>query len=247
MLIRSLVLTLVTFGVALAGTIDPNIDDKKYVVYGEKFDCVGKICGSYQNKTQFCASAVAIDDHHILTAAHVVNGSVSCIVTFGDNEFCLDKVIVHKSFTDNKFGVGDIAIGYSEKSFKLKSYPDLYDKDDEVTQTSSICGYGFYGTFVSGAKKYDNLKRAGFNRIDDILADMLICNASKPNDKYKTEMEFLIASGDSGGGLFIDNRLAGINSCIMAVDKSPSGKYNDESGHTRISKYLSWINENKQK
>jgi hypothetical protein len=63
----------------------------------------------------------------------------------------------------------------------------------------------------------------------------------------KTELEFLIASGDSGGGLFIDNKLAGINSCVMAVDKKPDSTYNDESGHTRISKFIGWIKENIEK
>ena len=72
---------------------------------------------------------------------------------------------------------------------------------------------------------------------------MLVCSASVHSDKNITKMEFLIASGDSGGGLFIDNKLAGINSCVMAVDRSPQSKYNEESGHTRVSKFLGWINE----
>jgi hypothetical protein len=60
----------------------------------------------------------------------------------------------------------------------------------------------------------------------------------------KTSLEFLIASGDSGGGLFIDGKLAGINSCIMAVNGSPKSDYRTESGHTRISINLDWILEN---
>lgn len=247
MILRSLIFIIViSFNVCFAGTTDPNVADSKYVAYGQKFGCVGKICGTYKNETKFCASAVAIDDHHVLTAAHVVSGSVSCSITFNDKEFCLEKVIVHKSFGDDKFGVGDIALCYSSKPFNLKSYPALYDKDDEVNQVSSICGFGFHGTFSSGSTKYDDKKRAGFNKIKEIMADMLICDASKPSDKNKTELEFLIASGDSGGGLFIDGSLAGINSCIMSVDRSPSGKYNEESGHTRVSKFVSWVNENKQ-
>jgi len=248
MILRLIILIIVTtLNVGLAGTTDPNIPDKKYIAYGQEFESVGKICGSYKNGTKFCASAVAIDEHHVLTAAHVVKDSVSCSVFFKGKEFCLDSMVVHKDFDEDKFGVADIAIGYSGESFNLESYPTLYETNDEIEKLCSISGYGFYGTFISGAKKYDDKRRAGLNRIEEILIDMLICNASKNSDKNKTELEFLIASGDSGGGLFIDGRLAGINSCIMSVDKSPSAKYNEESGHTRISKFISWINENKKK
>jgi len=57
----------------------------------------------------------------------------------------------------------------------------------------------------------------------------------------KTALEFLIANGDSGGGLFIDKKLAGINSCVMADDKSLNSNYNDWSGHTRVSLHKPWI------
>jgi hypothetical protein len=77
--------------------------------------------------------------------------------------------------------------------------------------------------------------------------DMLICSPSYPQDSNRTSLEFFIASGDSGGGLFIDSRLAGINSCVMAIDRSPKSKYNEQSGHTRIQKFISWIEENKIK
>lgn len=228
-----------------AGTRDPNLSDDKYVEYAKDFIYVGKLCGKYNNGTMFCGSAVAIDDHHILTAAHVVNDISVCYVYLNDKEFCLDSVIVHKDFSDKKFGTADIAIGYSKTSFNLDFYPSLYEDSNEVGKLCSISGYGFYGTFNTGAKLYDHKRRAGSNKIDTIEKDMLICSPSKSGDKNKTQLEFLIASGDSGGGLFIDNRLAGINSCIMSVDKSPSAKYNEESGHTRVSKFISWINQHK--
>jgi secreted trypsin-like serine protease len=60
-------------------------------------------------------------------------------------------------------------------------------------------------------------------------------------------LEFLIASGDSGGGLFIDNKLAGIHSCVMTVGKNPQSKYGEESGHTRISNFIEWIEDNRKK
>jgi hypothetical protein len=51
----------------------------------------------------------------------------------------------------------------------------------------------------------------------------------------------MIAQGDSGGGLFIGNKLAGINSFLMASDKQPDGTYGDESAFTRVSLYADWV------
>jgi hypothetical protein len=110
----------------------------------------------------------------------------------------------------------------------------------------SISGYGVTGTFVTGGIKIDGKKRAGSNIINHVDRDLLVCDPSpRSHNSRITELEFLIASGDSGGGLFIDGKLAGINSCVMRVGGSPKSTYNEESGHTRISKFISWIKENK--
>jgi len=228
------------------GTIDPYTPDARYIQYAKDFHYVGKLCGTYADGTRFCASAVAIDDHHILTAAHVVKGSNSCLVIFKNKEFCVTNVVIHKDF-ESKFGVADIAIGYSKESFGLKFYPTLYSETDEIGKICSISGYGITGTFKTGSIKSDDQKRAGSNVIERIEDDMLICNPSFPKDPRRTSLEFMIASGDSGGGLFIGNSLAGINSCVMAIDRTPQSKYNEESGHTRIQKFIPWIKENKQK
>jgi hypothetical protein len=229
--------------VTYAGTRDPRIKDSEYIEYGKSFPTVGKICGLYKDGSRFCGSAVAIDDYHILTAAHIIKDSISCSFYINDQEFCITDIRMHKDFERENFGIGDIAIGKSENKFNLKNYPELYKKEDEIGKECSIVGYGFNGTFETGSKFHDNKKRAGLNRIEYIDEDMLVCSASDRSDKNITPMEFLIASGDSGGGLFIDKKLAGINSCVMAIDRSPQSKYNEESGHTRISKFIGWINE----
>ena len=65
------------------------------------------------------------------------------------------------------------------------------------------------------------------------------------HDKFP--LEFMIAPGDSGGGMFIGNKLAGINSFLMAADKKPDGTYGDEAAFTRISLYVDWIAEQIEK
>lgn len=223
-----------------AGTIDPNILDEKYIEFGKKFECVYQICGQYEDDSLFCASAVAINDNWVLTAAHVVKNSKLCIVHKDDKKYLVHIVIPHKDFEDKNFGNSDIALCYTDEPLGLEFYPELYSDSDEVGKICTISGYGITGTFFTGSKISDGKKRAGSNMIDGTEKDLLICSPSVTN---KTALEFIIAHGDSGGGLFIENKLAGINSCVMATDKKPDSTYGDESCHTRISKFIPWIRE----
>lgn len=225
-----------------AGTTDPSVSDTKYLEYGKTFHCVYKICGSYNDGKRFCASAVIIDPHWILTAAHVVKDHKICIIHKNDKAHEVKKIFINKDFETDGFGIADIALGYVEEDIGLEFYPALYKENDEENKVCSISGYGLTGTFFTGANKSDDAQRAGLNHIDRIERDLLICSPSTKTSKKHTELEFLISSGDSGGGLFIDGKLAGINSCVLAIDKKPDSNYGDESGHTRVSKFIEWIN-----
>lgn len=231
------------------GTIDPSISDDKYIEYGSKFPYVVEINGTYKDGTLFSASAVLIDDHNFLTAAHVVANYKILILKVQGKLFLISKAIIHENFKNSVFGKGDIAIGHSEKPFGLKEYPVLYDKKNEKNKECAIVGYGLTGTFETGTKISDDKKRGGSNLIDYISNDILVCSPSRPNTKSHTDLEFMIGSGDSGGGLFIDNKLAGINSCIMCVPGKggPQSKYGEESGHTRISNFIPWIEQHRKK
>lgn len=224
-----------------AGTIDPNMQDSKHVKYGSKFRYVLKLCGKDRKNRPFCASSVAIKPNWILTAAHVVEDCESCFVNIDEKKICVEKVICHEKFNSNHFGEYDIALGYVKEDIDLEFFPELYDKQDEVGKICCISGFGLYGTFSTGAKYFSNDRRAGSNIIEHIDRKLLVCTPSKKN---KTELEFLIGSGDSGGGLFIENKLAGINSCVIATDGKPDSTYTDEGGHTRVSLYIDWIKQN---
>jgi len=231
--------------VAKSGTIDPAIPDNKYVEYGKDFKCVVRIGGIENNGQQFAASAVIIDKKHILTAAHVIRNSKQCWIMLDNKKINIEEVIYHKDFDNDKFGIGDIAIGKSETDMILDFYPELYTDSNEIGKVCSISGFGLTGNFNTGTTYSDGQRRAGSNIIDDIYHDLLMCSPSKNSKDKKTELEFLIGSGDSGGGLFIDQKLAGINSCVMCdAGNSPNSSYGDDGGHTRISKYVDWIQEN---
>lgn len=231
--------------ILLAGTIDPKVPDQSYVEYAKSFNYIGKVRGNDKNSKVFVASGVCVSPNIILTAAHVLKDTSTSAFILDDTKYPLCKIKCHEEFNDNVFGYYDIAIGYTEKPILLNFYPELYESSDEEHKLCCISGYGLTGTFNTGAKKYDDIRRAGSNMIDRIDRQLLICSPSLLGSKNHTSLEFLIASGDSGGGLFIDGKLAGINSCVISEIKGGIlSTYGNESGHTRVSRYVEWIKSN---
>lgn len=226
---------------SFAGTIDPGVSDQRYIEYGKKFQYIGKLCGSYEDTTLFCASAVVIKANYILTAAHVVKGYKTCSINIEGKDYDVESIILPSKYDPNIFGMNDIAIGFVRKPIELDFYPDLYDQNDEIGKVCCISGYGLTGNFFTGAIKSDLKRRAGSNIVEEIQKELLVCKPSKFEDHTRTSLEFLIASGDSGGGLFIDGKLAGINSCVSGIGKNIHSTYETESGHTRISIHREWI------
>ena len=231
----------------LAGTRDPSVPDSKYLEYGKKHQCVLRIAGIYGDKlnTQFKGSCVLIDKYHILTAAHIVSGSITQHVLFEGKAYPCAIVAMHSQYDPEKMGTCDIAIARLQKPIEIDFYPELYKTKDEVGKICSLAGYGFTGTFTTGytLKNYDNKRRAGSNFVDKIHKNTLAYSVDKGQD---TSLEFLISPGDSGGGLFIDKKLAGIHSCVYGTDKAADSDYGDVGCSTRVSDYIEWIEKTKE-
>jgi hypothetical protein len=241
------VFVLLCSSICNAGTIDPNIPDSRYIKYGSEYACVLKIRGIYADKLNsgFAASCVIIDRYHVLTAAHIVENSITQHVLFENKAYPCAVIAIHIKYDSKIYGKHDIAIARLQTPIDLDFYPELYDKKDEQGKVCGIAGWGISGNFNTGIKKesYDNIRRAGSNVIAEIEHNMLI---TKVDDRPKTELEFLIGSGDSGGGLFIDKKVAGINSCVLSIDGKADSSRRDMGGHTRVSDYIGWIKEAKK-
>lgn len=238
-----IILFLFLTSITEAGTRRGDVSDQEYLNYGNQHESVVKISGLYgiENGKEVTASGsgVIIDPHWVLTAAHVLHTIKNPYFYINEKKYVINKIIINEEFDVNKaMSSGDIALCHVEEKIELSFYPSLYDKEDELDKTCGICGYGLYGTAQEGATKIDNKKRAGSNKILLVTDSLLICDMSKKNP---TKLEFLPAHGDSGGGLFIEGKLAGINSFVSSTDGKPDSNYGDESGHTRIITYKNWI------
>jgi hypothetical protein len=226
-----------------SGTIDPETSDSKYIEYGLKFPYIGIIIGQQKDNSPFYGSCVAYKDNIIITAAHLFYNYKTSIVIINNKKIEITKIIAHENFKNDIFGKYDIAICLLSNPIALDWYPELYENNDESGALCSISGYGSTGTFITGVNNYKIEKRAGSNFIDTTQGSLMLCSPSVSHKK--TELEFLIAPGDSGGGLFIGNKLAGIHSGLIEDKGSQkTAKYGAVSAHTRISVYKEWIKDN---
>jgi len=207
---------------AVSGVIDPLIQDEKYVTYAEDFVYIGQVYGITKTDEPYSASCVAINDYIIITAAHVFEDAKTILVLINDKNLSICESIPHPHFAHHKLGINDIAICKTNKPIELKWYPGLYENKDELNKICCLSGFGKTGTFTTGPIKTDGIRRAGSNKIDSIKSGVLLCDLSTQNNK--TQLEFFISPGDSGGGLFIDNKLAGIHSYVEKYKPSDNEK-----------------------
>lgn len=224
------------------GTIHPSKNDNDYIAYANKYDCVLRLITKKNHKITSASSCVLIDKKWILTAAHIFENKFSheTFVVFENKEYKISKVFLAENFDPEKIGYNDLALcQLSEEVDYKKNFPKLYNNKNEANKIADIVGWGVTGNFDRGSWKDDSMLRAGTNRISSIENHLLMCNPS--SDDHNSKLEFLISHGDSGGGLFIDGQLAGINSLVFATDGKPNSSWTDESGHTRISLFVDWI------
>jgi hypothetical protein len=247
--ILSIIMFVMFTNVALAGTMRHDVSENKFLEFGSRFFCTKKIVGvkeTEDGKTYAVASCVILNENWIITCAHITEEKIDYLsVIIDDKPYLLDKFIVNKDF-DSKKMQADIAMGYCSKGFGEINGVELYRKKIKINDFCSFAGYGRYGTMLDGATKFDGKLRGGTNLIDSFFkSDMVTITGSRNNSR--TRLEFLPNVGDSGGGLFVQGKLAGITSLVLSADKKADSNYGDEGAFVQIYPHLEWIEKNVKK
>ena len=225
---------------AFAGTTDDATPDARYLEYGKGFaPYTCRVTGVGTDGFPLLGTCTLIGERWALTAAHVVSDMTRCHVLTESRLHRVVRIWPHRDFDGSRLGWSDIAIIEAAEPWGLDWYPPLSAGDEAPGDVVSIAGYGMTGRMSAGYTIGDGQLRAGTNRIARFERSIIVC----PIRRGGSPLPLGIAPGDSGGPLFVNGRLAGVNSFTMA-DKGPlRSKAGEESGHTRVSLYLDWIAE----
>lgn len=253
-----------------AGTIRHDVDDQAYLDLAAYFPSVGQVQGSSAAGGYF-GSATLIDSHWAVTAAHVVDAATSLSFELGGIDYQASNWITHPTWDgqiDKGYDIGLIQFGTDLAAATGIVPASRYTGSDELGRRGTFVGYGATGTGLTGATSFagdGQRRRAGHNQIDAALRTsgkgdrILLADfdnpATIPSDGNNTGsadplgLEYLIAGGDSGGGLFLDSDgddladvLAGVHSFGWGrLDGTADSDYDDASGSTRLSSFNDWI------
>ena len=256
---------------ASAGLIRHDTPDTLYTGFANDpmFSSVGLILAENSSSPYSCSGTV-INKNWVLTAGHCVNqaNAVSFVLpdASGWRFYESSSWVAHQNFTDdNLFGGWDIGLMHFETDFDVTP-AQLYSGSNEWLQLSASAGFGYSGSGETGVEFIDYQRRAGTNIVDDLWSSegngqqILWSDFDHPTDAsynaidfqgvefddVATALELMIAPGDSGGGMFIQEGgqlfLAGVHSFISDFNGDGNFAYGDLSGSTRVSSFVDWIN-----
>lgn len=221
-----------------AGTRDEGPSDSSYLAKGREYrHVVGEISGEANGGERHKGSCVAVSPHHVLTAAHVVDGCKNLQVDIDGSIHAVDRADKCPEWTSEGMGFGDIAVCRVRNRLRSRRFPPLR-KTEPTPCTVVVAGYGFTGLMSGGDLIYDGKLRAGTNELAKLTDGAVICDATRGG----SQLEYHIESGDSGGPLFgRDGEVIGIHSSTLRAVGKSRNRYGDESVHTRVDRFREWV------
>lgn len=258
----TLLLAICFNNIAHAGTIRHDRPDEQYTSLAKLFPSVGYLSTKFTGGEDSC-SATLIDPNYILTAAHCIDRKNQNLLNASfwvdDISYSVTNSIAHSGwFSSNRDFMAGNDIAVLRLATPVLDLPPatLFTDFVESGETGTYVGFGATGNGFTGyLPNTKGTKRAGENIVEIgsslglsnnlLLSDFdhpLTVNSANP-DTIPLDLEYTIAPGDSGGGLFINGYLAGIHSFGWGLnDGRNNSSYSDIVAATRISSHLIWIN-----
>lgn len=207
------------------GSLHPDFSDDRYIEYASWMPIV-----SIHTHNNYC-SGTLINQKFILTIKHAIEYNSNLEIIYNNQILKYNNIIIHKKL--------DLCL------IKLKSIVNIDSLDlysDTGLLVGKVCSIGGYGVYKSKSRTlgYDGYKRAGNNIVVWENSELFECSMDETD---RVDLEFITTPGDSGGPVFIGNRLAGVNQYVKASDGRVDSSFGDRSGHIKISSAMSWINE----
>lgn len=256
-----------------AGIIDDNANDADHIALAaqSQFNSVGVV---KRLGTIVDSSGILISPQWVLTAAHTIPSGTPNAAdtwTFGSEVRHIAQTLRNPSFTGSIANGYDIALHRLDTPITSITPSQLYSGTAAslIGQTLTYVGYGKSGTGSTGDTIAAGTKRAGRNVGEQLgytlnpgpsqtvysnqilMADMDVYPGSgypwgNPlGSTFPVNLEYLIALGDSGGGLFVEQAgqtyVAGVHSVLFDFDPTGTLGYGDIMGSTTIAQSLAWI------
>lgn len=260
---KAVLLVLTTCGFfssqSFAGVIRHDVPDSDYLALANSSAAYGNVGRLYSSA--FSGSGTLIAPNIVLTAGHIVDNTGSLNFSVAGQSFAATNWIAFSKWNPddilNGYDIGLVQFDVDISAATGVTVAERYRGQDILGRIGTSVGYGITGTGLTGFDTFTLEKRAGQNVIDAFVGigrrRTIVSDFDNPLDPSDSAfgsstplaLEYAIAPGDSGGGLFINvdgvDLLAGVHSFIAAFDGQADSDYGDLSGSSFVTPFNSWI------